>query len=159
MTLYKSTITVFLFLLPSSPWCIKPITSSWPWAQTSSTRTPTCGTKTWTSSSTTSMPSRPTASKSTCYTLPRPATCRSCTKQTSPGTVNCTWAGIFALWRLIVRIAHSMMKLSVSWHRALKTDDFFPYADDAHDYWTGYFTSRPALKRYERVSNSNLQVL
>uniref|UniRef100_A0A669E1K1 Alpha-mannosidase n=1 Tax=Oreochromis niloticus TaxID=8128 RepID=A0A669E1K1_ORENI len=47
-------------------------------------------------------------------------------------------------------------------HRAnltwpLKTDDFFPYADDAHDFWTGYFTSRPALKRYERISNSNLQ--
>ncbi|XP_034043246.1 lysosomal alpha-mannosidase [Thalassophryne amazonica] len=48
-------------------------------------------------------------------------------------------------------------------HRAnltwtLKTDDFFPYADNAHDFWTGYFTSRPALKRYERVSNGNLQV-
>ncbi|XP_068177714.1 lysosomal alpha-mannosidase isoform X2 [Antennarius striatus] len=47
-------------------------------------------------------------------------------------------------------------------HRAnltwvLKMDDFFPYADDAHDFWTGYFTSRPALKRYERISNSNLQ--
>jgi hypothetical protein len=23
-----------------------------------------------------------------------------------------------------------------------KTDDFFPYASDTHDYWTGYFTSR-----------------
>lgn len=43
--------------------------------------------------------------------------------------------------------------------RALKTDDFFPYADDPHDFWTGYFTSRPALKRYERISNSNLQVV
>ncbi|XP_063055152.1 lysosomal alpha-mannosidase [Engraulis encrasicolus] len=40
---------------------------------------------------------------------------------------------------------------------ALKTDDFFPYADDAHDFWTGYFTSRPALKLYERKSNSLLQ--
>ncbi|CAM4731854.1 unnamed protein product [Leuciscus chuanchicus] len=39
----------------------------------------------------------------------------------------------------------------------LKTDDFFPYADDAHDFWTGYFTSRPALKLYERQSNSRLQ--
>ncbi|TRY82085.1 hypothetical protein DNTS_024091 [Danionella cerebrum] len=39
----------------------------------------------------------------------------------------------------------------------LKTDDFFPYADDAHDFWTGYFTSRPALKYYERLSNSRLQ--
>ncbi|XP_052465478.1 lysosomal alpha-mannosidase [Carassius gibelio] len=38
-----------------------------------------------------------------------------------------------------------------------KTDDFFPYADDAHDFWTGYFTSRPALKLYERLSNSRLQ--
>ncbi|KAI3958708.1 hypothetical protein MKW98_030373 [Papaver atlanticum] len=33
----------------------------------------------------------------------------------------------------------------------LKTDDYFPYADRANGYWTGYFTSRPALKRYVRV--------
>ncbi|KAF7652581.1 hypothetical protein LDENG_00095180 [Lucifuga dentata] len=46
-------------------------------------------------------------------------------------------------------------RANLTW--ALKTDDFFPYADDAHDFWTGYFTSRPALKRYERLSNSNLQ--
>ncbi|XP_021663062.2 probable alpha-mannosidase At5g13980 isoform X2 [Hevea brasiliensis] len=32
-----------------------------------------------------------------------------------------------------------------------KTDDFFPYADRANAYWTGYFTSRPALKRYVRM--------
>ncbi|XP_008287607.1 lysosomal alpha-mannosidase [Stegastes partitus] len=46
-------------------------------------------------------------------------------------------------------------RANLTW--ALKTDDFFPYADSAHDFWTGYFTSRPALKRYERISNSNLQ--
>jgi lysosomal alpha-mannosidase len=39
-----------------------------------------------------------------------------------------------------------------------KTDDFFPYANDPHSFWTGYFTSRPALKRYERYSNNVLQV-
>ena len=39
-----------------------------------------------------------------------------------------------------------------------KTDDFFPYANHPHGYWTGYFTSRPALKRYERYSNNILQV-
>ncbi|XP_062151727.1 probable alpha-mannosidase At5g13980 [Alnus glutinosa] len=33
----------------------------------------------------------------------------------------------------------------------IKSDDFFPYADRANAYWTGYFTSRPALKRYVRI--------
>ncbi|XP_024975832.1 alpha-mannosidase [Cynara cardunculus var. scolymus] len=37
---------------------------------------------------------------------------------------------------------------NVSW--PLKTDDYFPYADDGDAYWTGYFTSRPALKGYIR---------
>ncbi|MCO5552105.1 hypothetical protein L7F22_005615 [Adiantum nelumboides] len=32
----------------------------------------------------------------------------------------------------------------------LKQDDFFPYADCPHCYWTGYFTSRPALKGFVR---------
>ncbi|XP_047319755.1 alpha-mannosidase [Impatiens glandulifera] len=32
----------------------------------------------------------------------------------------------------------------------LKIHDFFPYADYTNAYWTGYFTSRPALKRYVR---------
>ncbi|CAJ1787433.1 unnamed protein product [Sphenostylis stenocarpa] len=38
---------------------------------------------------------------------------------------------------------------SESW--PIKTDDFFPYADRANGYWTGYFTSRPAIKRYVRL--------
>ncbi|XP_056176415.1 alpha-mannosidase-like isoform X2 [Syzygium oleosum] len=38
---------------------------------------------------------------------------------------------------------------NVSW--PLKTDDYFPYADSKDAYWTGYFTSRPALKRYVRM--------
>ncbi|GAV72796.1 Glyco_hydro_38 domain-containing protein/Glyco_hydro_38C domain-containing protein/Alpha-mann_mid domain-containing protein [Cephalotus follicularis] len=33
----------------------------------------------------------------------------------------------------------------------LKTDDYFPYADGPNSYWTGYFTSLPALKRYIRM--------
>ncbi|KAH7427757.1 hypothetical protein KP509_10G058600 [Ceratopteris richardii] len=33
----------------------------------------------------------------------------------------------------------------------LKQGDFFPYADCPHCYWTGYFTSRPALKGYVRL--------
>ena len=39
-----------------------------------------------------------------------------------------------------------------------KNDDFFPYANDPHAFWTGYFTSRPALKGMIRQANNLLQV-
>ncbi|KAK4410705.1 putative alpha-mannosidase [Sesamum angolense] len=39
--------------------------------------------------------------------------------------------------------------LNESW--PLKTDDYFPYADRINAYWTGYFTSRPAIKGYVRM--------
>jgi len=39
-----------------------------------------------------------------------------------------------------------------------KQDDFFPYKSDRHSYWTGYFTSRPTQKYYERRGNNYLQV-
>ncbi len=39
----------------------------------------------------------------------------------------------------------------------VKTDDFFPYADWPHAFWTGYFTSRPALKGYVRKGSGFLQ--
>ena len=35
-----------------------------------------------------------------------------------------------------------------------RTDDLFPYADGPHAVWSGYFTSRPALKGYIRESGS-----
>ncbi|VVC31552.1 Hypothetical protein CINCED_3A003390 [Cinara cedri] len=38
-----------------------------------------------------------------------------------------------------------------------KQDDFFPYKSDKHSYWTGYFTSRPTQKYYERRGNNYLQ--
>jgi Alpha mannosidase middle domain len=43
---------------------------------------------------------------------------------------------------------------SITW--PVKTDDFFPYSDCPHCFWTGYFTSRTALKRFERVASSFL---
>ncbi|XP_058513989.1 lysosomal alpha-mannosidase-like isoform X8 [Ochotona princeps] len=47
-------------------------------------------------------------------------------------------------------------KANLTW--SVKEDDFFPYADGPHQFWTGYFSSRPALKHYERVSYNFLQV-
>ena len=38
---------------------------------------------------------------------------------------------------------------AVKWE--VREDDIFPLADNAHHYWSGYFTSRSALKFYERV--------
>lgn len=151
-----------LFII-SSPFfslrSIRPTTSSWPWAQTSNMRTPTCGTRIWTSWSTMWMPSRQMAAESTCSTPHRPVTCRSCTEPTSPGSVNFIWTGKCSRWSNSITIAFWCQLQPSFLSRSLKTDDFFPYADNAHDFWTGYFTSRPALKRYERISNSNLQVL
>ncbi|KAI4375413.1 hypothetical protein MLD38_013285 [Melastoma candidum] len=40
----------------------------------------------------------------------------------------------------------------------VKTDDFFPYADHPNAYWTGYFTSRPALKGYVRFMSAYYMV-
>ena len=38
-----------------------------------------------------------------------------------------------------------------------KFDDFFPYAEANHSYWTGYFTSRVSLKRMVREQGRLLQ--
>ncbi|XP_050518488.1 lysosomal alpha-mannosidase [Diabrotica virgifera virgifera] len=38
-----------------------------------------------------------------------------------------------------------------------KTDDFFPYSDSDHSFWTGYYSSRPNSKRFERVGHNILQ--
>ncbi|EEC17263.1 lysosomal alpha-mannosidase, putative [Ixodes scapularis] len=37
------------------------------------------------------------------------------------------------------------------------TQDFLPYADKQHFYWTGLYSSRPSLKRYARYANGFLQ--
>lgn len=50
----------------------------------------------------------------------------------------------------------SLHDANLTW--STKTDDFFPYSSDPHTFWTGYFTSRPTLKRFERMGNHFLQV-
>ncbi|CAF0726334.1 unnamed protein product [Adineta ricciae] len=51
---------------------------------------------------------------------------------------------------------YALNKANRTW--TTKSDDFFPISFNQHGLWNGYFTSRPALKRYERYSNNILQV-
>ena len=46
-------------------------------------------------------------------------------------------------------------KEQLTWE--VKEDDFFPYSDCEMCFWTGYFTSRAELKRWERHGSSFLQ--
>lgn len=41
---------------------------------------------------------------------------------------------------------------------SVRDGDHFPYASGNHSYWTGYFTSKPALKRMVRQISGFLQV-
>ena len=45
-------------------------------------------------------------------------------------------------------VAAKRSESHVTW--PVTTGDFFPYADGPHQFWSGYFTSRPALKGYVR---------
>lgn len=49
----------------------------------------------------------------------------------------------------------SINKLNIPY--PLKTDDFWPYADNAHAYWTGYFVSRVAIKGIVKEAGRFLQ--
>ena len=41
----------------------------------------------------------------------------------------------------------------------IKTDDFMPYADNKHSFWTGFFSSRPATKVHVKKSGRHFQSL
>jgi len=46
------------------------------------------------------------------------------------------------------------LKSKTTWE--VRSDDIFPLADNAHAYWSGYFTSRPSLKRQVRFASNFL---
>lgn len=51
--------------------------------------------------------------------------------------------------------ADAKNKANLSWE-VRSHDDIFPYADGGHKYWSGYFTSRPSLKRHVRFASNFL---
>ena len=52
---------------------------------------------------------------------------------------------------------YSLNRANTTW--TVKYDDFFPYAHRPHSFWTGYFTSRAALKNYVRRANNYMQAV
>ncbi|XP_011309552.1 lysosomal alpha-mannosidase-like [Fopius arisanus] len=53
--------------------------------------------------------------------------------------------------------AKSLNEANKTW--TTKSDDFFPYSHNERSFWTGYYTSRPTLKHFERLGNNLLQVV
>ncbi|CAI5937065.1 unnamed protein product, partial [Closterium sp. NIES-64] len=60
-----------------------------------------------------------------------------------------------ALYSTPSRYLHAKHRSNQSW--PLKQGDFFPYASASTEYWTGYYSSRPAFKGYARMCSSLLQ--
>jgi alpha-mannosidase len=65
--------------------------------------------------------------------------------------------GIHVLYSNPAAYTAAVNAANLSW--TVKTDDFFPYRDFPHAAWTGYFTSRPALKGYVRVGGNFLRAV
>ena len=54
--------------------------------------------------------------------------------------------------------ANTKLSYPIAWPSKTPSDsDGFPYADGPHSYWTGYMTSRSALKGYVRSSSALFQ--
>jgi lysosomal alpha-mannosidase len=54
---------------------------------------------------------------------------------------------------------YALNQLNLAWPVKSGADDFFPYADQGHDFWTGYFTSRSALKSFVHHGSTYLQAV
>ena len=50
---------------------------------------------------------------------------------------------------------YSLYKANITW--PVEEGDFVPYASRSHTFWTGFYTSRSALKNYVRRANNFLQ--
>ena len=69
--------------------------------------------------------------------------------------VNAAQSAVVAQYSTPSLYTYARNRENLTW--SVKTDDFFPYGISAHAYRTGFYTSRPALKRHVRVMSHLLQ--
>ncbi|XP_060520105.1 lysosomal alpha-mannosidase-like [Cylas formicarius] len=78
-------------------------------------------------------------------------------KYLNKNEVNGRWYNLFySSPYCYLNALHSAVNGTLTTHT--KQDDFFPYAKEDDLYWTGLYTSKPTLKRFERIGNNFLQV-
>lgn len=66
-------------------------------------------------------------------------------------------SGIHLLYSTPSCYVYNLNTANKTW--TTKKEDFMPYGDAPHNFWSGYFVSRPSIKGYVRESNNILQVL
>lgn len=66
--------------------------------------------------------------------------------------------GVNAFYSTPTEYARAKLSYPVTWP-SVNGSDGFPYADGPHSYWSGFFTSRPALKGYVRACSAQFQAL
>ncbi|XP_071483413.1 lysosomal alpha-mannosidase-like [Diadema antillarum] len=64
--------------------------------------------------------------------------------------------GLYLLYSTPSCYVSNLNEANKTW--TTKSQDFMPYGDAPHNFWSGYFVSRPAIKGYVRESNNLLQV-
>ena len=78
-------------------------------------------------------------------------------KQEEEESNNSSMIGVNAFYSTTSCYVNGLHSVNASW--PVKSDDFLPYANKAHAFWTGYFTSRPTLKYMVKYASNLLQVV
>ena len=72
------------------------------------------------------------------------------------GLQNTSLHGVNLFYSTPTEYTRAKLSYPITWPSVIGSDGF-PYADGPHAYWSGFFTSRPALKGYVRACSAYFQ--
>jgi hypothetical protein len=67
--------------------------------------------------------------------------------------INNNYSNVTIMYSTPSKFLDAIYNLSASW--PVRYEDMVPYSDPLNAYWTGFFTSRPTIKRMIRVGQAN----